>query len=273
MVEKVALIVLTAASGEELRGIYSAQFVLRPGKVHKVKGKATIGLKGTLVVSPGATVEFEKSSDGSPGLLTVMGRLFAQGKRKRPVVFRGEGVLSVGKELTIRESLRIKKQSPVCLLAYVALDGVALKVVAGDAQLVNCAFAGAGIKAVAGKLVLKQCTVLRAPNSGLEIERYDTYPAVQVTASTFEKCGVGARISLKTLRAARAYIGMTGCNFLGSETAPIVYDDSVPLVLGRLYFDGELDCPRGKLIVKERLRFPIKQARAAKEVEALFQKE
>jgi len=247
-----------AAGGEELAGIYSAQLVLRPGLVHKVKGRATIDSKGVLAIAPGATVEFE------------MGRLFAQGKKKQPIVLRGEGVLCVGKRLTIRESLRVKAQSPVCGLAYAAFDGVALSVIEGDAQLVNCAFADAGIRATGGKLMLGQCTVRGAPNAGLEIERYDTYPTVQVAACTFERCDVGASIAVKTLRPARAYIMLTACNFLKNQTASIVYDDSVNLALGRVHFDGELDCPRGRLIVKEPARTPITHARAAKEVEALL---
>ncbi len=259
-----------AAGGEELAGIYSAQLVLRPGLVHKVKGRATIDSKGVLAIAPGATVEFEKNADGSPGVLTVMGRLFAQGKKKQPIVLRGEGVLCVGKRLTIRESLRVKAQSPVCGLAYAAFDGVALSVIEGDAQLVNCAFADAGIRATGGKLMLGQCTVRGAPNAGLEIERYDTYPTVQVAACTFERCDVGASIAVKTLRPARAYIMLTACNFLKNQTASIVYDDSVNLALGRVHFDGELDCPRGRLIVKEPARTPITHARAAKEVEALL---
>lgn len=273
MVEQIALVcaaVAGEAAGQDLAGIYSSQLTLKPGLVHTVKGKATIDAKGLLLVAPGAIVEFEKSSDGSPAVLTVMGRMFALGKKKAPIVFRGEGVLRVGKELTIRESLRIKKQSPVCTLSHVALDGVRLAVLAGLAQLEKCAFANAGVAVKAGKLVLRQCTVRDAPAAGLTVERYDTHPAVQVVACTFERCDVGMRVVVRTLRTARSYIGVAGCNFVGNETAAIAYDDSVDLAVGRVHFDGELDCPRGRLIVRERARLPMKQARAPEEVEALL---
>ncbi len=273
MVEQVAILVITAAAGEQLAGIYSSRVILAPGKVHRVKGKATIDQKGALVIAPGATLEFEKGADGNPAVLIVMGQLVARGKKKQPIVLKGQGIVYVGKELTIRESMKIKKQSPVCLFANVVLDGVRLVVIAGEAQLQDCGFANAGIGAKGGKLTLRQCTVRAAPNAGLDIERYDTYPTVQVVASTFEKCDVGMRISAKTLRAGRSYIGVASCNFMGNDTAPIVYDDSVDLALGRVYFDGEIECARGRLLARQRSRSPIAQARAPKEIEALLPKE
>lgn len=273
MVEQIAALVLSAAAGEELAGIYSSQVILAPGKAHKVTGKATIDTNGMLAIAPGATLEFEPGADGSPAVLTVMGRLLAQGKKKEPIILKGQGVLCVGKELTIRESMKIKKMSPVCMLANVALDGVRLVSVVGEAQVQDCAFGGAGIVAQGGKLVLRQCTIRRAPNAGLDIERYDTYPAVQVVASTFERCDVGMRISAKTLRPERSYIGVSSCNFSGNDSASIIYDDSADLAVGRIYFDGELEAGRGRFVVQQRASAPISLARAPDEIVALLSEE
>ena len=71
----------------------------------------------------------------------------------------------------------------------------------------------------------------------------------------------------------RSLISIAGCNLVGNEDAAMVYDDSVDLPLGRLYLDGELETTRGRLLPKKLAKFPIKQARAPKEIEALLPEE